>query len=61
MLAIYGIFNFDSLPINPEMLIRMRDNLAHRDQDDYGDMLLSSGVEAQDTKQADFKLHLNLV
>jgi len=41
MCGICGIINFDGSPVDPNILVKMRDKLAHRGPDDKGGVLVS--------------------
>ena len=56
MCGIFGKWNLDGAPVDPALLIRMRDSMVHRGPDDYGSVLLSSKQnDKNDVKAVEFK------
>lgn len=55
MCGICGIINFDRSPVDPNILVRMRDTLAHRGPDDKGAVLVASDSSKGNTKYLRFQ------
>jgi len=55
MCGICGIINFDGSPVDPSVLITMRDVLTHRGPDDCGAVLLNSNFSQENTKYLNFQ------
>lgn len=55
MCGICGLWNLNGSPVDPKLLVKMRDIMSHRGPDGYGAVLLSSRGQAQGAKPVQFK------